>query len=129
MSSTDPFAPGPPAHDRITPGQHDVSPGLPPSGFPPAPPVGLYPHPRPLFWRPHPNGWWGMLWCIGFLFVTQVPGALVAAVILMVAMLAAPQEAAKGAADPTAMMQTPAGATSMAAAFLVTEVLVIGASL
>jgi membrane protease YdiL (CAAX protease family) len=38
----------------------------------------------------HPNFWWGILWCIGLLLFTQIPGAVVAIVILFGAMLFAP---------------------------------------
>ena len=34
--------------------------------------------------KPHPNFWWAVLWCIGFLLVTQVPGAVIASVILFI---------------------------------------------
>jgi membrane protease YdiL (CAAX protease family) len=41
------------------------------------------PIPRVLLVRPpHPGFWWAVLWCVGYLTVTQLPGSLIALTIL-----------------------------------------------
>src|SRR4051794_15059965 len=55
----------------------------PSTGITDEPPAGALPlAPTPT--KPHPGFWWSVLWCIGFLLVTQVPGAILAGVILIV---------------------------------------------
>ncbi len=75
--------------------------------------------------KPHPGFWWSVLWCIGFLLVTQVPGAVVASAIFIVYTMTNPA-AAKSADE---LIASPIASTALAAAFLVTEILVIGVSL
>lgn len=38
----------------------------------------------------HPNFWWGILWCIGLLLFTQIPGAVVSLITIAVAMILTP---------------------------------------
>ena len=45
---------------------------------PPLPPPGA-----PLFPWPHPNFWWAIPWCLGYLFCTQLPAGILAAVLLV----------------------------------------------
>src|SRR5712692_37266 len=85
----------------------------------PTPDGSIILEPEPL---PHPGFWWSVLWCIGFVFVTQVPGALVAVVILIFYAVTHP-----GAGRPG--LDSPATSAALAAAFFVSEVLVIGVSL
>src|SRR5207249_3207692 len=42
--------------------------------------------PRP----PHPNFWWALLWCIGFLFVVLVASLAASVIVLVIIMFAAP---------------------------------------
>jgi membrane protease YdiL (CAAX protease family) len=75
--------------------------------------------PRP----PHPGFWAALLWCFGFLIVTQIPGAVVAGVILVGFMLTSRKPVSMG--DLT---HSEAYSIANAAAFTVAEVLVIGVS-
>ncbi len=77
--------------------------------------------PRP----PHPGFWWALLWCIGFVIVTQFPGALVAIAIIVVYSLIHPQ----AVGNASALLQSPVMSVALGAAFFVTEILVIGVSL
>jgi membrane protease YdiL (CAAX protease family) len=79
------------------------------------------PEPPP---QPQPGFRWSVVWCIGFLLVTQGPGALIAIVVLLVYSMLHPAEA-----QAAAMLGSPVMSAAMAAAFLVTEILVIGVSL
>lgn len=78
---------------------------------------------------PHPNLGWSFLWCLLFVFVTQVPGALVAvAVVAGLAILAPdtlPLETLKKPAD---LMKSDAMNVALAVAFFITELIVIGFS-
>ena len=97
----------------------------------PVPPPGPRSCPVP-FQRfvplPRPNFWSGLLWCLAFVIVTQLPGAIVAAVIVLVHALTTPG-AASAFTSPTALFETPVGINAMAVAFLINEFLVIGMSL
>ena len=77
---------------------------------------------------PHPGFWWSVLWCLGFLFVTQIPGSIVAVVILIVYNVLNPGEA-KAFSSVDELMKSRIWSGALAAAFFVTEVLVIGVSL
>jgi membrane protease YdiL (CAAX protease family) len=110
----------------------------PPTGYQPeapAPPRQLDVYGRPLtvarLRPPHPGFWFSFLWCIGFLLVTQVPGALVFAFILIVSMLADPA-AVPRADNPggpqAAITQSPAWNVGLGSAVVVTEVLVVSVS-
>ncbi len=50
---------------------------------------------QPVTRPPHPNFWWSLLWCFGFLLVTQVGGAIVGAFVgigILMVRLGGPQE-------------------------------------
>lgn len=111
--------PEPAAYTPPTEFQRERPPGAPtyPGPDPDAPPVA----------RPHPGFWMALLWCGAFLLTTQVPGAVLAGVILAVQMLANPA-AAQEAKDPGAMLESRAAGVALGVAFFVTEFLVIGVS-
>ena len=44
----------------------------------------------------HPSFWWALLWCLGMLLVTMIPGIIVAIVYIVIAMVVFPE-----AIDPT----------------------------
>jgi uncharacterized protein len=62
----------------------DALPAYPDAPVPPPPP------PKPKGFPLHPNFWWGILWSIGALLLTQVPAGVVIAVIMVGASLLAP---------------------------------------
>jgi membrane protease YdiL (CAAX protease family) len=104
----------------------------PPGAFYPYPPgpqqPGPYPYypppppPRP----PHPNFWWSILWCVGFLIMTQVPGAIIAIVVLLVIKVLAPHLLPLDEAENIGALLRSRGMTfATAIAFAVTEGLVI----
>src|SRR5262245_19396968 len=72
---------------------------------------------------PHPGFWSALLWCIGFLIVTQIPGAVVAAAILVGFMLTSGKGVSMGD-----LVKSDVYSIANAAAFTVAEVLVIGVS-
>ncbi len=79
---------------------------------------------------PHPNYGWSWLWCLLFLFVTQIPGALVAAAIVVVLALVSPEQFPQGAlSDQAVLLKSKPMGMALAVAFFITEVLVIGFSL
>ena len=98
---------------------HELPP--PPPDYPPPPAMRM---PRP----PHPGFWWSLLWCVGFILFTQIPGALLGGLLMVALMLLAPQqmEAVKGA--KSSLPDTPAVSAVMAVTFAFTELLVIGFS-
>ena len=123
------------AHDFTPPPGSDagqITPNISPSAHPPNAGITTEPalaSPQPTAPpKPHPGFWWSVLWCIGFLFVTQVPGALVAAGILVVYSLMNPA-AAQAAGTADTLLASPIASVALAAAFLVTEILVISVSL
>ena len=78
---------------------------------------------------PHPNFWWSILWCILFLFVTQIPGAFVAIFIIVVLALLAPQQyPIEVLGNPKQLMVSPAMNIALASAMFVAEALVISFS-
>jgi membrane protease YdiL (CAAX protease family) len=86
MSGIDPMLPAP--DDRF----ETVNDGLsasPPPAYPPLPamPARSVTRPFPL----HPNFWWAILWCIGMLLFTQVPGGILSVILIFVAMFLFPQ--------------------------------------
>ena len=82
--------------------------------------------PRP----PHPNFWWSWLWCLFFLFTTQIPGAVVAAGLVVAMLLLWPGQFPKEAiTDQASLMKSPQMSLFLAVAFFITELLVIGVSL
>jgi membrane protease YdiL (CAAX protease family) len=104
------------------PALHGLTVELPPQ--PPSPPPPAVRRPRP----PHPGFWWSLLWCVGFLLFTQVPGAVLGGGLLVALMFLSPQqlEAVKGAKG--GLPDTPAVSAIMAVTFAFTELLVVGFS-
>jgi membrane protease YdiL (CAAX protease family) len=102
--------------------------GVPPSWTPQAgvPDRTLTHKPR---W-PHPNFWWSILWCIFFMLVTQIPGAIVAVVVVAALAVISPQSFPRGALnDQAALLKSEPMSVGLAVAFFITELLVIGFSL
>jgi uncharacterized protein len=80
--------------------------------------------------RPHPNFWWSWLWCFFFLLTTQVPGAVVAGVMIAAMLILWPEQFPKATAtNQASLLQTPQMGLALAVAFFITELLVIGVSL
>jgi len=79
---------------------------------------------------PHPNFLWAFVWCVIFLFVTQVPGAVIAVVMLFGLLVVAPQlfppDALRGSMQD--LLASQGMSLSLAVAFLITEMIVIGFS-
>jgi membrane protease YdiL (CAAX protease family) len=69
-----------------------------------------------------------VLWCIGFLFVTQIVPAVLMAVVLVVLMIANPRLFGD-TKDAKAMMDSPPAQVLLAITFVLTEILVIAFSL
>jgi membrane protease YdiL (CAAX protease family) len=138
MSSDE--TPPPASRDDLPPPEPPLDAILVPSaGFgQEAPPAGITPSlPRPpssvsrVARPPHPGFWFSLLGCIGFVIVTQLPGAIVAILILMVAMVGQPGllgQAENQSALQTALMKSPTWSLAMAVAFFINEVLVVGIS-
>ena len=128
--SSDDTPPPEPILDAILVPQGELRPGAPPADGRPFPPGRVSPWPR-VVRPPHPGFWFALLWCIGFLFVTQVPGVIVAVVILVGTMVGNPAVLKPGQ-DPAevqaVLMKTPAWSLALAAAMLTTEILVVGVS-
>jgi membrane protease YdiL (CAAX protease family) len=89
----------------------------------------LVPRPR----RPfplHPNFGWAILWCIGMLLVTQVPGGLLAAGMIVAGMILFPNSIRRDDIHDTAsLLRTPLGLVSFGIAIFVAHALMIGVSL
>jgi membrane protease YdiL (CAAX protease family) len=80
--------------------------------------------------RPHPGFWMALLWCIAFIFFTQVPPAIISVLILVVGALGRPdlKPALDGGDSIQALLESPLGTFSLMVAFFLAEVLVIGTS-
>jgi len=78
---------------------------------------------------PHPNLGWSLLWCLLFLFVTQVPGAIIAvSVIIGLAFLSPSTLPFETLSKPTALLKSEAMNVALGSAFFITELLVVGFS-
>jgi membrane protease YdiL (CAAX protease family) len=77
--------------------------------------------------KPQPGFWWSLLWCIGFVLATQVPGAIVGAILLLGIYMARP-DLARGIDSISKYYDSWVGQLSLAVSFLVSELLVIGVS-
>ena len=77
---------------------------------------------------PYQNFWWAILWNIGFLLATQVPGLIIAIVILGFAMII-DRSLLANALSVDALLQSPVVSFALGATMFVTEFLVIGVSL
>lgn len=79
---------------------------------------------------PHPNFWWSFLWCLLFVIVTQVPGALIAvAVLVVLAVLSPGRVSLETLGDKTALLKAEPMSLALGVAFFFTELIVIGFSL
>lgn len=79
--------------------------------------------------RPHPGFFWALVWCFLFLLVTQIPGAVLAVAVFFVLWGVAPQLFPPDALRDTSVLMTSNGMSiALAAAFLYTELIVIGFS-
>ena len=78
---------------------------------------------------PHPGFRWSVLWCLGFMIATQIPGAIIAAHHSHRRRLDKSSDGQGAQSSPEALLASPAMVVALAAAFLVTEILVIGLSL
>ena len=109
-------------------------------------PVEDEPRPTPPGWRPevdvpqrritqrprwpHPNFWWSILWCILFLFVTQIPGGVIAVVIALALPAVAPEQFPNGPlSSPAGLLKSDAMSVGLAVGIGITELLVVGFSL
>ena len=78
---------------------------------------------------PHPNFWWSWLWCLLFIFATQIPGACIAVAVIVGLMLLRPDQFPKGVlANQTALLKSEPMGVALAVAFFFTELLVVGFS-
>lgn len=78
---------------------------------------------------PHPNMGWSLLWCLLFVLVTQIPGAMTAvAVVAGLAFLKPSTLPPESLSKPAALLKSEAMNVALGVAFLITELLVIGFS-
>ncbi len=78
---------------------------------------------------PHPNIGWSLLWCLLFVFVTQIPGAFAAVVVVTALALLKPSMLPMEAlSKPAELLKSEAMNVALGVAFLITELLVIGFS-
>jgi membrane protease YdiL (CAAX protease family) len=93
---------------------------------PPPPPPPQPPREFPL----HPNFWWGILWSVGSLLMTQVPGGIVVAVVLIGGSILFPKVLPPEAMQNTAkMMQNPVALIAMGVGLVIAHLLLIALSL
>jgi uncharacterized protein len=130
MSENDPSSEQLPAGESIA---------LPPLDYPPPTDEAIPPSPpdfpptrsisQPRRW-PHPNFGWSILWCFLFVIVTQVPGAIIAVLVMVGLALIAPDQFPQGAlSDKAALLKSEPMGVALAVAFFIAELLVIGFSL
>lgn len=78
---------------------------------------------------PHPNLGWSFLWCLLFLFVTQVPGAIIAVVVVVgLAILSPNTLPLETLRKPADLLKSEAMNVALGVAFFITELIVIGFS-
>jgi membrane protease YdiL (CAAX protease family) len=80
---------------------------------------------------PHPGFWWSVLWCIAFLLFTQVPGGVVAGIMLAIELFTNPayaQQAQGEAGVQQALLQSPAMSRALGVGFVINEILGIAFS-
>src|SRR5262249_35102891 len=140
MPSEPPFAERPDdreSDDRIQPRPADFFPTLQPvdeaqqgtggpSAVPPlaAEPLVSYPPIARPPGKAQPGFFWSLLLCVGFMVITQVPGAVIAAGIMVVMAMADRSRFASQAA----LFESDAFSLALMPAMLITELLVIGVS-
>jgi membrane protease YdiL (CAAX protease family) len=124
MSGTDPISQ---PEERVQAG-HDALSASPPPAMawpdnPPLDPSGV-PIVRPF--RLHPNFGWAILWCIGLLLFTQVPGGLLAVAIIFAAMFLFPSSMKPSDLQNTAsLLSNPVGLFAFGVALVAAHALII----
>lgn len=76
---------------------------------------------------PHPNIAWSLLWCLLFVFITQIPGAIIAVTIVAGLAFLKPNTLPIGN-TPAAILKSEALNVALGGAFFITELLVVGFS-
>jgi membrane protease YdiL (CAAX protease family) len=126
MSTIDPTLP--PAATEASPTPVDILPregveGQPTDGLPLAPPR------RPPQ-RPHPGFGWSLVWCIGFILFTQIPGSLIAlAGMVLVHVLAPDLLPVQALSSPQDLFQNGVFSKALLIGLGITQLIVIGFSL
>jgi hypothetical protein len=88
------------------------------------------PPPKPREFPLHPNFWWGILWSVGSLLLTQVPGGVVVAIILIGGSILFPKILpAEAMQNPSTLMQHPVALIAMGVGLVIAHLLMIGLSL
>ncbi len=96
------------------------------SAYPPSPAAERVARPFPL----HPNFWWAILWCIGLLLFTQIPGGIVALVLIFASMILFPGKIRQEDIRNTAsMLQNPVSLACFGVGIFVAHALIIDLSL
>jgi uncharacterized protein len=134
MSDNDPAFP-PSTDASIAPPSPDLQ--RPPAASEGAAPPGWHPElelpERSLLHKPrwpHPNFGWSFLWCLLFLFVTQLPGAVLAAgVAIGLTFLDPNKYSMSDGNDPSALFQSEAMRIGLGVGVFVIELSVVGFSL
>ncbi|MFO0930693.1 MAG: type II CAAX endopeptidase family protein [Gemmataceae bacterium] len=118
MTSNDPALPG-----------GDL-PTLYPPDVPLAVPVDPPPAPLPSGFPLQPGFWAAILWCVGMLLLTQVPGGVVSIALMLVLLFALPgQPDVTQISDPGELLGSTAGQMAVGAGLGVAHLLMIGLSL
>ncbi|MFO0841641.1 MAG: CPBP family intramembrane glutamic endopeptidase [Gemmataceae bacterium] len=93
-------------------------------------PASPPPPPKPKGFPLHPNFWWGLLWSVGSLLLTQVPAAAVIIVILLGVTLLFPRLVPPEAMqDAAGMMQNPVILIAMGLGLVIAHLLLFALSL
>jgi uncharacterized protein len=98
---------------------------LAPESTPPSPPA---PRPRRR-WPIHPNFWWSILWCIGFLLVTQILPALCVIAPVSVLQASLLREAENPPPSPAGIFELPLMRWALLATFFASQLVAIAFSL
>ncbi len=115
MSSNDFSSEQPSPNESIPPAPPD---------FPPARSIS-----QPPRW-PHPNFWWSLLWCLLFMFITQIPGAVVAALVAVGLAVVAPEQfPLRGLTNQATLLKSEAMSVGLAVGMSIIELTVVGFSL
>ena len=78
---------------------------------------------------PHPNLGWSFLWCLLFIFVTQIPGAVIALVVMGFLAVISPDSLPQGSSiKPAELLKSEAMNVTLGVVFFITELSVIGFS-
>jgi membrane protease YdiL (CAAX protease family) len=134
-SAKNPTIEAAPVDASITPPPPDLQPPVPvavPGAVPPGwqpelglPELSITQKPR---W-PHPNLGWSLLWCLLFMIVTQVPGAVIAVLVVVgLALLSPGTLPMETLSKPAELLKSEPMSVALAVAFFITELIVIGFS-